>query len=260
MMELKPVLEALLFASQQPLSVPELKSLLAAATEHSEAPEVKALKKSRTDAIQAALEALQQEHEAAGRTYRLVCVAEAWQFVTQPEFAPWLRALSGERARPAKLSHPALETLTIVAYRQPVTRAELEQIRGVSVDGVIQSLRERELIEQVGRAEVVGRPATYGTTKRFLEYFGLATIQELPGGDELRRIPVERPPSLLTLEPGLATAPPEQLALEDLPTSADSGPGPVVPDAAEPAAESPGDSGAGEAPDEPADDAPPPSP
>lgn len=228
-MELKLVLEALLFAAQHPLSVPELKSLLAAATEHSEAPEVKALKKTKADAILAALEALRQEHEAAARSYRLVCVAEAWQFVTQPEFAPWLRALAGERARPAKLSQPALETLTIVAYRQPVTRAEIEQIRGVSVDGVVQTLIERELVEQVGRAEVVGRPATYGTTKKFLEFFGLARLEELPGGDELRRIPVERPPSLLTVEPGLATPPPEQLALSDTPAS-DGGPGPTVPD------------------------------
>lgn len=228
MIELKSVIEALLFSSQQPLDVSALRSLLAAAVEHSEAAEVKALKKTKADAIQAALEALQQEYETAGRSYRLACVAEAWQFVTQPEFAPWLRALSGERARPTKLSQPALETLTIVAYRQPVTRAEVEQIRGVSVDGVIQTLLERELIEAVGRAEVVGRPTTYGTTRKFLEYFGLAAISELPGGDELRRIPVERPPALLTLEPGLATAPPEQLALDQLAAPGEAGTTPVA--------------------------------
>jgi segregation and condensation protein B len=138
-------------------------------------------------------------------------VAEAWQFVARPEFASWLRVLAGERARPARLSQPALETLTIIAYRQPITRAEIEQIRGVSVDGVMQTLLERGLVEAVGRAEVVGRPITYGTTRAFLEYFGLASLDDLPGGDELRRIPVERPPSLLTVEPGLATVPPAQL-------------------------------------------------
>jgi segregation and condensation protein B len=167
--------------------------------------------------------------------------------VTQPEFAPWLRALSRERARPSKLSQPALETLTIIAYRQPVTRAEIEQIRGVSVDGVMQTLLERELVEQVGRAEVVGRPATYGTTKKFLEYFGLGAIEELPGGDELRRIPIERPPSLLTLEPGLATAPPDQLALDELtppnspapPVADTDGPSPAK--TTEPAADPPTD-------------------
>lgn len=212
MMELKSVVEALLFASQNPLSVGDLKSLLSSAAEHSEAPETKAFKKVKATDLEAALAALRDEHEAAGRSYRLVCVAEAWQFVAQPEFGPWLRVLAGERARPAKLSQPALETLTIIAYRQPVTRAEIEQIRGVSVDGVMQTLLERELIEQVGRAEVVGRPVTYGTSRRFLEFFGLASIEELPGGDELRRIPVERPPALLTTEPGLATAPPAELA------------------------------------------------
>jgi segregation and condensation protein B len=228
MMELKSVIEALLFASQNPLSVAELRSLLAAAIEHSDAPEVKALKKTKADAIQAVLEALRHEHETAGRTFRLACVAESWQFVTQPDYAPWLRALAGERARPARLSAPALETLTIVAYRQPITRAEIEQIRGVSVDGVIQTLLERELVEQVGRAEVVGRPATYGTTRKFLEYFGLGRLEELPGGDELRRIPVTRPPSLLTVEPGLATAPPDQL-LPDSQNPSPPGPEPAAP-------------------------------
>ena len=212
MIELKSVLEAILFASQKPLNLGDLKSLLATAAEQSEEPEVRAFKKLKAEDIAAALDTLRQEHEAAGRSFRLAHVAEAWQFVAQPEFAPWLRVLAGERGRPAKLSQPALETLTIIAYRQPITRAEIEQIRGVSVDGVMQTLVERGLVEAVGRAEVVGRPMTYGTTKAFLEYFGLGNLDDLPGGDELRRIPVERPPSLLTVEPGLATAPPEQLA------------------------------------------------
>lgn len=213
MIELKSVLEAILFASQKPLNVGELKSLFATAAEQSEAPEVRAFKKLKAEDIAAALDTLRQEHEIAARSFRLARVAEAWQFVAQPEFAPWLRVLAGERGRPAKLSQPALETLTIIAYRQPITRAEIEQIRGVSVDGVMQTLVERGLVEAVGRAEVVGRPMTYGTTKAFLEYFGLGNLDDLPGGDELRRIPVERPPSLLTVEPGLATVPPEQLAL-----------------------------------------------
>lgn len=213
MIELKSVLEAILFASQKPLNVGDLKSLLASAAEQGEEPEVRAFKKIKADEIAAALDTLRQEHESAGRSFRLVCVAEAWQFAAQPEFAPWLRVLAGERARPAKLSQPALETLTIIAYRQPITRAEIEQIRGVSVDGVMQTLVERGLVETVGRAEVVGRPMTYGTTKAFLEYFGLGNLDDLPGGDELRRIPVERPPSLLTAEPGLATVPPDQLTL-----------------------------------------------
>ena len=152
-----------------------------------------------------------RDHQAAGRSYRLTCVAGAWQFVSQPEFAPWIIALVGVKARPSRLSQPALETLAIIAYRQPLTRAEIEQVRGVAVDGVMQTLLERGLVEQTGRAEVVGRPMTYGTTSLFLEYFGLRSLEDLPAADELRRIPVTRPEALLTAT-GLATAPPETLA------------------------------------------------
>jgi segregation and condensation protein B len=149
-----------------------------------------------------------------------VCIAGSWQFVTQPEFAPWLRALVGIKARPPRLSQPALETLAIIAYRQPITRAEMEQIRGVSVDGVMQTLIERALVEAVGRAEVIGRPQTYGTTPFFLEYFGLRALEDLPAADELRRIPIEKPPAPVTVEPGLATVPPEQLNTENAPAEA----------------------------------------
>src|SRR5206468_12130341 len=151
------------------------------------------------------------EHEAAGRSFRLVCVAGSWQFVTQPDYAAWLKALVGHRARPPRLSQPALETLAIIAYRQPLTRAEIEQIRGVNVDGVMQTLTERGLVEVVGRAEVVGRPQTYGTTPLFLEYFGLRGLEDLPAADELRRIPIEKPPAPVTADPGLATVAPESL-------------------------------------------------
>ncbi|HEY5481962.1 MAG TPA: SMC-Scp complex subunit ScpB, partial [Verrucomicrobiae bacterium] len=99
------------------------------------------------------------------------------------------------------------------AYRQPTTRAEVEQVRGVSVDGVMQTLLERGLVEQVGRAEVVGRPMNYGTTALFLEYFGLRSLEDLPAADELRRVVVEKPEALVTADPGLATVPPEQLVL-----------------------------------------------
>jgi segregation and condensation protein B len=100
--------------------------------------------------------------------------------------------------------------LAIIAYRQPVTRAEIEQVRGVAVDGVMQTLLERELVENVGRAEVIGRPMTYGTTALFLEYFGLKNLDDLPAAEELRRIPVQKPDSLLTVDPGLTTVPAEE--------------------------------------------------
>jgi segregation and condensation protein B len=210
-MELKFILEAILFSAQKPLNPAELRAVLVEAAEHTGVESAKTFKKLKLDELTAALEQLAREHETARRSYRLVCVAGSWQFVSHPDYAPWLRALVGEKIRPARLSHPALETLAIVAYRQPLTRGQIEQIRGVSVDGVMQTLLERGLIEQVGRAEVIGHPMTYGTTKLFLEYFALRSLEELPAADELRRVPLEKPESLLTVEPGLATAPPERL-------------------------------------------------
>jgi segregation and condensation protein B len=214
-MELKFILESLLFSAQKPLSVKELREVLAAAADAEGADATaKALGKAKDAELTLALEALARDHETAARSYRLACVAGSWQFVTQPEYAPWLRALVGIKIRPTRLSQPALETLAIIAYRQPVTRAEVEQIRGVNVDGTMQTIMERGLVEAVGRAEVVGRPPTYGTTALFLEYFGLSGLDGLPAADELRRIPVEKPPGPVTAEPGLATNPPEQLALQ----------------------------------------------
>jgi segregation and condensation protein B len=217
-MDLKFILEAVLFSAQKPLSLKELREVFAAAVEHAEGNEtVRGLKKVKEDQLSAALEELAKDHETAYRSYRLACVAGSWQFVTQPDYSPWLKALVGHKARPPRLSQPALETLAIIAYRQPLTRAEIEQVRGVAVDGVMQTLLERGLVEQLGRAEVVGRPMTYGTTSLFLEYFGLRSLEDLPAADELRRIPVQKPEALATVDPGLATAPPEQLALPSEP-------------------------------------------
>jgi len=211
-MDLKSIVEAVLFSAQKPLSLKELRDVFATAPEHAEGNEAaRGLKKVKESELTAALEELAREHEQAARSYRLVCVAGSWQFVTQPDYAPWLKALIGHRTRPPRLSQPALETLAIIAYRQPITRAEIEQVRGVTVDGVMQTLLERGLVEQAGKAEVVGRPMTYATTPVFLEYFGLRSLEELPAADELRRIVVQKPETLTTAEPGLATATPEQL-------------------------------------------------
>lgn len=180
MTDLKLVLEAILFASQKPLSVADLKGVLARAADQSDEPAVRAFKRTKTDEITAALAALRDEQEAGGRSYCLTCVAEAWQFVARPEFAPWLRVLAGERARPARLSPPALETLTIIAYRQPCTRAEIEAIRGVNSDRHVAILEQRGLIEQAGTGDGPGRPKLYRTTIRFLEHFGISSPKELP--------------------------------------------------------------------------------
>ncbi|MCL5096942.1 MAG: SMC-Scp complex subunit ScpB [Candidatus Omnitrophica bacterium] len=210
-MELKFILETLLFQAQKPLNAEELREILRLAAERSEDPETKAFKKVKSEEIISVLDQLEVDHAAAQRSYRLICVAGAWQFVSQPEYAPWLRAMLGARVRPPRLSQAALETLAIVAYRQPLTRAEIEQIRGVSVDGVMQTLIERGLVEAVGRAEAVGHATTYGTTGAFLEYFGLRNLDDLPAADDLRRIELKKSAPLQTAESNLATAPPAEL-------------------------------------------------
>jgi segregation and condensation protein B len=214
-MELKFIIESILFSAQHPLTVKALRDLLVQTAGQGDDARARAFKKVAPDAIQTALTELAAEHEGAQRSYRLVCVAEAWQFASQPEYAPWIKTLVGQKHRPGRLSQPALETLAIIAYRQPLTRSEIEQIRGVAIDGVMQTLLERGLVEQVGRAEVIGRPITYGSTPLFLEYFGLRSLEDLPAADELRKIPVSKPESLLTVDPGLATAPPEQLTIAE---------------------------------------------
>lgn len=212
---LSVILEALLFSAQKPLSGKEFRGVLANAADQEDADATaRSLRKIEDSDLNEALERLSREHEEAKRSYRLVCAAGAWQFVTRPEFAPWLKVLVGVKARPPRLSQQALETLAIIAYRQPITRAEVEQIRGVNVDGTMQTIMERASIEVVGRAEVVGRPPTYGTTPLFLEYFGLRSLEDLPAADGLRRTTIEKPPAPMTADPGLATSPPEQLTLE----------------------------------------------
>ncbi len=198
------------------MSIKELRDVMVNAANAEGAEDAaKAFKKIKDEDVGTALEELARDHESAGRSYRLECIAGGWQFVSQPEFSPWLRAMVGVKNRPARLTQAALETLAIIAYRQPATRAEVEQVRGVNVDGTMQTLLERGLVEQSGRAEVVGRPALYSTTPLFLEYFGLRGLEELPSADELRRIPVEHPPAPVTVDPGLATAVPEQLKLDE---------------------------------------------
>tara|TARA_B100001971_G_scaffold210720_1_gene236807 strand:+ start:261 stop:995 length:735 start_codon:yes stop_codon:yes gene_type:complete len=218
-MELKDILEAILFSSQKPLSVKELQDILKQAGETGEGDSVD-FAKAKAAAITKALETLAEEVTQLNRAHHLVCVAGAWQFVTQTDYAPWVRALVGVKNRPTRLSKPALETLAIIAYRQPITRAQMEEIRGVSVDGVIGTLAERELVEVVGRADVPGRPQTYGTTQTFLEYFGLRNLEELPDAEELRQVPISKPQAPVTT--GKDDEKPEQMSLEEVTQAKDN--------------------------------------
>ena len=120
-MEPKFILESLLFAAQKPMTVRELRDVFQEAVEHAE--EAKPFKKIKDEEITPLLEELEQHYQQAGRSYRLVCVAGSWQFVSLPEYAPWLRALVGEKVRPPRLSQPALETLAIVGFREPLSRS-----------------------------------------------------------------------------------------------------------------------------------------
>ena len=221
-MDLKLVLEAILFSSQKALNSNELRDVLRTAAKMAEetgqdaevVKSYKALAKTEESTIIELLEALSQEHEEAQRSYRLTCVAGSWKFVSMPAYAPWLMALIGKRPRPPKLTPTALETLAIVAYRQPLTRSQIEQIRGVSVDGAMQKLLERGLVEQAGKLNSPGRPGLYVTTDLFLDYFGLKDLQGLPDAEELLRIPMDKPEGLATIDEGLATAPESELRPE----------------------------------------------
>src|SRR5436190_24386252 len=183
-MTLSQVVEALVFSAQNPLSARELVGAIKGA---GGADELMPNEFSRTTEAQvaAALEQLKIEYIEQRRAFQLVERADGWQLVSDPAYAPWVSQLF-PAAKPARLTPPSLETLAIVAYRQPITRADVEAVRGVAVDGVLQSLMERGLVKIAGRAEVPGRPLLYETTQFFLEHFGLRDLDELPNAEELR--------------------------------------------------------------------------
>lgn len=165
------ILEALLFASPDPLSV-ELLHVILGDVER--------------EGIVRSLHSLQEAYEKNGSGLMIVQIAGGFRMSTRPDLHPWLGRLA--KTRPTRLSRPALETLAIIAYRQPITKAEVESIRGVLVDGVLKTLMERDLIRVLGRKREVGRPLLYGTTRKFLEYFGFQDITELPSTQEIETL------------------------------------------------------------------------
>ena len=165
MRETKFVIEAVLLASEKPLGIDQLKQAFEEALSAEE--------------LRGCLQALKEEYEAQARGFRLVELAGGWQLVTDALLAPYLKRFFQSREK-KKLSQGALETLSVVAYKQPVTRADIEFIRGVNVDGALKALLEKRLVRLVGRKEVPGRPMLVGTTREFLDHFGLNTLQALP--------------------------------------------------------------------------------
>jgi segregation and condensation protein B len=167
--KLPRILEALLFATELPLTLERLRA---------------ALPKVEPAAIREALEILRGEYDRDGRAFTLRRIEGGYQLASHPRYAEWIARLRRGKPR-ARLSRPALETLAIIAYRQPVTRAEVEAIRGVNADGVLRTLLERHLVTVTGRREAPGRPLVFGTTRDFLAYFGLNDLRDLPEEGEL---------------------------------------------------------------------------
>ena len=188
---LSHVIEAILFASQKAVSPKELATHLKSAATAEPASVASAFARIREPEIREALVELQAEVAASGRAYQVRETASGWLLSSAPGYAPWLRALYPE-AKPTRLSPSALETLAIIAYRQPIARADMEAVRGVSVDGVMQTLLDRGLVKIAGRSESAGRPLLYATTQYFLDHFGLRHLDELPNAAELRHIPLPK--------------------------------------------------------------------
>ena len=164
--EVKKILEALLFVSDKPLRLKELKDIIKAdVTDISNLEDI--------------LKELKDEYVSLNKPYEIKFVADGWTFATKPEYSPWIKKLLKEKIV-LKLSPSALETLAIIAYKQPITRAEIDEIRGVESSGVIDTLIEKKLIKIVGRKEAIGRPLLYGTTQDFLKHFGLTHLSDLP--------------------------------------------------------------------------------
>ena len=195
--DLKKTLEALLLSTSEPITLKDVVKIFA--RYHQELSEAMEDTKEEGDEktssvdvpslvtqaqIHDALTQLTDEAEVQDKAYRLIEGPNGYQLVTAPQFAEFVRLLRGE-PRPMKLSPAALETLSIIAYRQPVTRAEMEAIRGVSVDSALNKLIELELVHVTGRAELPGRPIQYGTTEKFLEFTGIKELDELPASDVL---------------------------------------------------------------------------
>jgi segregation and condensation protein B len=161
--ELKPIIEALIFASDTPLTVEKIKQILENVT------------KKEIDEI---IEELQKEYQEQNRGFQMKEVANGYQLRTQTAFSPWLKRL--KKTKPFRLTQPTLESLAIIAYRQPITRMEVEKIRGVDSGGVLKTLLDKKLISIVGKKDVPGKPFLFATTKTFLEVFGLENLASLP--------------------------------------------------------------------------------
>jgi len=191
---IKKIVEVLIFSSERPLSLKQMKDIInEEKAETGLTADIRSIEKAAGELI--------EKYSSDEYSFSLVQVAGAYRFATKRDFAPWLAKLSKEKLK-RKLSQSALETLAIIAYNQPITKSEIEAIRGVNVDYIIGSLLEKDLVTIKGRAEVVGRPMLYGTTDSLLEYFGLNSISDLP--------------TLKAIEDIIKAGPPEGISQSDI--------------------------------------------
>lgn len=179
--ELHQIVEAVLFASSEPLSSQRLVQILGTA-------DVKAVRR--------IIDQLNESYGKIGAAFSIEQIAGGYQLLTRPDFNNWLSKLHSSRAE-QKLSHAALETLAVVAYKQPILRVDIEAVRGVASGEMLRSLMEKGLIKIVGRAEELGRPMLYGTTRKFLEIFGLGSLKNLPKVED--QLPPPSQPQASTL-------------------------------------------------------------
>jgi segregation and condensation protein B len=222
-MQLRSIIEALVTASDDALPSEEIARLIRARVAEAEDVRARQLEEGEEPAplpdwltaladlteeqVVAAIGELNRGYEENGRAFTLSERARGWRIFTRVEYGDFVRQLFPGR-RPERLSAPAMETLAIIAYRQPITKAAIEAVRGVSCDGMLQKLLDRELVRIGGRAELPGRPLLYETTDIFYEHFGIRSINDLPNASELRKVRLPEPAAEST-----GPAPEEQLAL-----------------------------------------------
>lgn len=207
-MQLSAIVEALLIASQNPLPSEEIARLVRARVAEAEDVRVReteegkeipalpdwllALTATSAEQVAEAIGELNLAYQEGGRAFTLIERPKGWKLYTKLEFGEFVRQLFPGR-KPERMSGPAMETLAIIAYRQPITKAAIEAVRGVACDGMIQKLLDRDLIRIGGRAELPGRPLLYETTDLFFEHFGIRSIDDLPNATELRKVKLPEP-------------------------------------------------------------------
>jgi len=210
-MQLSAIVESLLIASQNPLTSEEIArlvrsrvaeaedSLARQAEEGKDVPAMPdwlfALAATASEGVIGAIQELNRIYEQTGRAFTIIERPKGWKLYTRLEYGDFVRQLFPGR-KPERMSGPAMETLAIIAYRQPITKAAIEAVRGVACDGMIQKLLDRDLIRIGGRAELPGRPLLYETTDLFFEHFGIRSIDDLPNASELRRVKLPDPESV----------------------------------------------------------------